>query len=394
MDIHIPTMILAIVTVSLTLAVAVALVSHRDQRDGLRLWAGGLTVFSIAYALMALRDQVSVLVSVVLVNVLLSVTFALLAEGLYQFQQRMPSRSLLWLPVLVMAVAAWWARDDPPARVVVNALVIIVQCLMMGRVLLEQRGQLVGRGWYFFLGGLTLMVLTLLARVLTIARGDVEITSLFSPNRMQSLTFLVAMVSDVLLSLGLVLMGKEQTDERNRQLVMHDELTGLGSRRYVLECLSRQLLQSRRTGYPLTVLMLDIDHFKRVNDLYGHLSGDRALKAVATCLTGRLRGQDVAGRFGGEEFLMVLPHTDAAGGRVVAENLRRTIAAHHVTSLDGREMPITVSIGVYQHVLAGEQEAEGVIGCVDEVMYVAKRNGRNRVEVARSPVTTPAELAA
>jgi diguanylate cyclase (GGDEF)-like protein len=382
MEVHVPTMLLAVVMVSLTLTIAVAMVSHRHHGDGLRLWALGLLLNTVAFVLYGLRGRVPDVVSVFGANVMLSVTYATFAQGLYQFQQR-AAPGWVWCPVVAMMVLLLSLPAHQPTRVIGSSAVLTWQCLLMLRVLAQRRRQTVGRGQYFFMGGLILMAGTLACRTLATAWGGVAMTSLFSYNWVQTMTFLMAMSSTVLLSFGLVLMNMEQADERNRQLLMQDALTGLASRRYVLDSLSRHLLSARRTGNPLTVLMLDIDHFKRVNDLYGHLSGDEALKAVSTRLVSRLRGQDVAGRFGGEEFLMVLPHTDAAGGQVLAESLRKVIADHPVPALDGRPMPLTVSIGVHQYAWPELESPESLIAAADEALYAAKRRGRNRVEVSQ-----------
>ena len=130
--------------------------------------------------------------------------------------------------------------------------------------------------------------------------------------------------------------------------------------------------------------MLDIDHFKRVNDEYGHLVGDAALRHVAHALKARLRGQDMLGRFGGEEFLAILPATEAAGGGLrLAETVRAAVAASPMLAGDERAIELSVSIGVAQVELGSGTDAQAVVRAADMAMYRAKTSGRNRVRLAQ-----------
>jgi diguanylate cyclase (GGDEF)-like protein len=178
---------------------------------------------------------------------------------------------------------------------------------------------------------------------------------------------------------GVVLMTNERADERNRLLAMQDELTGLSNRRFIMEALALQLAQARRNSKPVSVLMIDVDYFKSINDTYGHLSGDRVLRNLATSLRSRLRAQDMAGRWGGEEFLVVLPDTDAAGATILAGNLRAEVEDARWSAQDGRSIPLTLSIGVHTCDSATE-ELDTVISAADQALYRAKQAGRNRVE--------------
>jgi diguanylate cyclase (GGDEF)-like protein len=176
-------------------------------------------------------------------------------------------------------------------------------------------------------------------------------------------------------------MTKERSDERYRNLALHDELTGLDNRRAILRSLEQQASLARRSAQPLTLLMMDIDHFKRVNDSFGHVEGDKVLRMVANSITARLRTQDLVGRFGGEEFLALLPATTAQGGYELAEALRKGIAESRIAAPDGRTIAGTISIGVHQ---VGESSGEALadlINAADQALYRAKDNGRNRVEI-------------
>jgi diguanylate cyclase (GGDEF)-like protein len=150
-----------------------------------------------------------------------------------------------------------------------------------------------------------------------------------------------------------------------------------------------ELARAARTGTAPAVAMLDIDHFKTVNDTYGHLAGDRALHAIAAVLTGALRRYDRAGRFGGEEFAVLLPGTGADEARQIAERLRENIAATAITVDGGPALHVTVSIGVAVPRSPGCGLTE-LIATADAAMYEAKRAGRNRVHVAWTRIPVPA----
>jgi diguanylate cyclase (GGDEF)-like protein len=191
---------------------------------------------------------------------------------------------------------------------------------------------------------------------------------------------LVFMLTIILITMGLVMMAKERADALNRTLALQDELTGLHNRRAIHKLLEQQLALARRNGQALALLIVDIDHFKKINDDHGHLSGDLALRTMADGLRRRLRGQDIAGRWGGEEFIVILPGTDAAGACGLAENLRRSAEQARLVALDGRPIGLTISIGVHALDAASGDARDDMIAAADRALYLAKQNGRNRVE--------------
>jgi diguanylate cyclase (GGDEF)-like protein len=181
------------------------------------------------------------------------------------------------------------------------------------------------------------------------------------------------------LLLGLIaLRGRQDSRLRVelRQLSVTDDLTGLPNRRSFRSSLTRELSRSARSRRPTCLLMLDLDHFKRVNDTFGHGAGDRVLASFAELLAAGMyrSGIDVAARVGGEEFAVILPETDEAGGEFVAERLRIDVMAH------AADMLTTVSIGVA--VSHDGDEADSLLRAADRALYAAKAQGRNCVFVA------------
>jgi diguanylate cyclase (GGDEF)-like protein len=167
-----------------------------------------------------------------------------------------------------------------------------------------------------------------------------------------------------------------QYHETIYRMTIMDGLTGVHNKRFLLETLEREIPRARRHERPLTLLMLDIDHFKGINDNFGHLAGDYVLKELATALKSRLRPDDVISRYGGEEFAIVLPETPNEGGTKIAEELRHLIEEHAFT-FETEEIKVTVSIGVAQ--LAEGLDELAFIKAADDRLYAAKRGGRNRV---------------
>jgi diguanylate cyclase (GGDEF)-like protein len=161
-----------------------------------------------------------------------------------------------------------------------------------------------------------------------------------------------------------------------------DSLTGLPNRRAVQEALKRMIAQAGRTLAPMAVLLLDLDHFKQINDTYGHDRGDAVLAAVGEVLAGALRTSDFVGRNGGEEFVALLPDTGVDGALEAAEKLRTAIGR---LTLPGIDRPITASVGaaVYPNTAA---DAESLLRLTDRALYAAKASGRNRSELADTPV--------
>ncbi|CAO3434413.1 response regulator receiver modulated diguanylate cyclase [Azospirillum doebereinerae] len=171
-----------------------------------------------------------------------------------------------------------------------------------------------------------------------------------------------------------------QTDTRQMAQTLHaasqtDPLTDLPNRRHMIERLESELGRIARHGGGFTLIMLDIDHFKAINDDFGHTVGDMALVETARLLRQNLRNHDLCARWGGEEFLILLTQTDQEQAQVVAEKLRRLVAGHRIPHRD-HDIRLTVSLGVATH--RPDWSAHACIQAADDALYVAKRAGRDR----------------
>jgi len=172
-----------------------------------------------------------------------------------------------------------------------------------------------------------------------------------------------------------------QLAQELKELAIHDPLTHLFSRRHFFEVAATEMARARRGHRPAAVIMVDLDHFKKINDTLGHQAGDLVLVETAARFRKALRTSDVICRYGGEEFVLLLPETDAAAALGVAERLRTAIASRGIAS-EGAELQVTASFGVSALSAAMPESIDDLVRAADEALYRAKLAGRNRVELA------------
>lgn len=184
---------------------------------------------------------------------------------------------------------------------------------------------------------------------------------------------ILTLVNEAALALELV-----ELYEHTRKMSITDGLTGLVNYREFYQCLGKELERARRYGHNISLLMVDVDDFKKYNDSYGHLAGDFALKKIAALLNSCVRTSDVVARYGGEEFVVIMPESTPAGALMLAERIKTEIAQHDFLETSGETARLTVSIGIYttdqEHV-----SEETVVKFADEAAYLAKNSGKNRV---------------
>ena len=383
-----PTLLLMIVVMSGGMAFAVLFVSHRPRKahDSLPWWGGGLLLNTLAFIAFASLRSTNLAGMLVVGNVLMSASVAAALRSLTLYCQVTVPRSWFWSPLICVALISVGLIGQPLWRVPLVDLIIAVQTVLAACVALRPvtvaADVPVERGRILLIGGMLLIAAVYLMRISVVVLGNADVTRLFSPDWSQTLSYMLGLIGILFSTLGFVLMHQERSEQLYRRQALQDALTGVANRRAIMASLSQVLAFSARCGGPVAVMMIDIDHFKRVNDRHGHLVGDMVLSEVAGRMKRRLRNQDLLGRYGGEEFLAVFPGTDRNGALRIAEDLRRQFADRAI-HVPGLEIGITLSIGVHCCLSGpGSSAVDAMIEAADQALYAAKTAGRDRVEFA------------
>lgn len=393
---HVPTMLAMIIASSLMMAASMAVVGWGRRRDGLGRWAAALLVNAIGHLLIMLRGLIPDVLSIVVGNLMLSSVFVGLIAAVYQFQGRPVRWPLLLAPPALVLVFVSVFIDNFPARVSFVGLAIGLQAVWALLAALSQRNVTVGRGQWLLVAGLALEALVLGGRAVVALSTHSDATSILQSSALQTLTFLATFSVVLVSSVGFVFMSRDRADENNRVLAALDPLTGVANRRSLIAALDRDVARAQRMREPMALMMVDIDHFKDVNDQYGHPAGDRVLCSVVNVLRQRVRAQDLVGRYGGEEFMVLLPDTGLVGAEQLARELCKAVEESRCPAdgVPGPGIAVTVSIGVFGGRLESGDSWDMLIAAADRALYQAKNNGRNRVEVATGLRRPSAQLAA
>lgn len=381
MTLDILTMLTMIVITNLVMTLAIVEIARGSSVPGMRAMAVGMAINTAVYISFGLYGRIPPLVSVVLGNTCGALTITFMQLAIVQLRGQRIAMPLLAAPPLLQVVLSVALIDAIGPRLITANAVFAVQQSVLLWTLLRRGPAGEGRGHGILIATVSMLLVMFLLRSLSIALDLQPAQPLNAGGLLNTMTFVATYLAVVMLAFGFVLAAMESTAEQNRRLAMEDVLTGLPNRRAMMDILQHRIGASRRSGRPLTVLALDIDHFKNVNDRYGHPAGDEVLRNFAATIKQRLRAQDIAGRVGGEEFLVILPDTDPAGGVALAEALREAVATTPLRA-DGHTVTLTVSIGVHGVTEIGADfDDTDLIRRADSALYRAKQSGRNRVEL-------------
>jgi diguanylate cyclase (GGDEF)-like protein len=204
------------------------------------------------------------------------------------------------------------------------------------------------------------------------------------PMLLSILSVLILFLGGIYYFISQLLKKINEAQQKLEALANIDDLTQLYNRRYFFERFNQEVERAKRYQRPLSCIIMDIDFFKHVNDSYGHLAGDRVLIDIAQILKNNCRQSDLAGRYGGEELIILLPETDVAGAMIIADRIRQMIEEHQTVDDKGAIIGVTVSLGVAS--LTGTElknldKNERIVQYADDALLVAKKGGRNRIEL-------------
>ena len=378
--IDIQTFLLALGIGNVSFAVLVALYNHRAAPNAaVRLWMWARLGLGAAQLLGGMRSQPEPgpLALLEAAGWVLSIALEVAAYCVF-FGFRRWQRVLYPLAALVFALVLAAARAGA-SYAQLTALVAVIVALStaaLAVILLRPHQasvsllqQVIGLNGAVFALAIGLWVFT------GLMQGD---TASFPPGPVQAFVYLAGYLLMIVNGFGFVLLCKQKDDGEMVRLATTDFLTGLANRRAFFEQAERARLLTARLHKPIALLMLDIDHFKQINDRFGHATGDEALVVFAETARAVLREHDIMGRLGGEEFALALPGTDLEGAVHAAERLREAVTeAPIITS--GNPYTMTVSIGVV--VVEPNEELTAALARADRALYTAKSAGRNRVEI-------------
>jgi len=352
-----------------------------EHKGGLYYLSASMGVGGLAFILIALQDLMHPLLGVWLASLGISASASLGLLAITAFQRQRLPVAILWGPVAIVAVALPMYLHEVIRGVLTSTLLLITQYSFSIFLLFRARRQTAGFGQYLMLCGCLLHVLMLVLQAAAILAGHDATPPMGSSHIAQGAYLSIfAMVN--LFSIGYVLMIRECHDERYRHLALHDRLTQCWNRVHLEQVAVLEMERLRRYGTPVALAILDIDHFKQVNDSYGHTTGDKVLRCFATTARACIRSTDVLARWGGEEFILLLPASGYAAVACLTERIRAEFAASLPEGL-----PITLSAGYAS--CQTTDTWEDWFGRADTALYKAKTGGRNRVE-PEMPLQPPA----
>lgn len=365
---------------SLLMAFTLWLSSVPRFQDGLSKWCLALILQSITWGLYGTFDTTSYLIHNIAADLILAISWALKLLSLLEFRHIASNKikltgyiSISCLLFLGMALLHPTAATDS-LRAVLFAWITFELGLTVSHIqdLPSSRVRLLMASVYFLLSfGFFWKAYRIISGI------DFESTQ----NQTQVIIILIGYSFILLSTFCMLLMHKERSDHSNYLLAVTDPLTGIYNRRKFTEHLEKALVYASQTGKNTSIIMVDIDHFKKVNDDYGHLIGDEVIKAIVEKIKSCLRKQDILMRFGGEEFFALLPGEEKQNAMFVADRIRDCIAQKPIR-LNGLSIPITVSIGVStasRDAVETQETKEALFHTADKALHQAKNAGRNRV---------------
>ena len=365
-------------------AVSIAFAAMRGSSRVIGAWGVAMLVLAAGMLGLALRDLIPDWISIVAANTMIVAAMVLTLRSLRRFLGSRPRDLLGWgltgaLFVYLLLFALVWPSNVARTVAISTAVAIMA---VRAALLLHQLAPAACRLSCRF----TEIVLWLTA-AMTAVRGVgiliVPSEDMMAPGPLNAATFLFYAAFIIVATLGAMWMEIESLQGDLVRSAHYDSLTGIYNRGTFLEECARELSRCARGGSAFSLAVFDLDHFKLVNDRYGHPVGDRVLKSFAEVLRASIRKHDTVGRYGGEEFALLMPHTGKDTAARVAERVRREVETRGVM-VDARRIEVTVSGGVAAYGPDGE-DWDTLLSAADTALYAAKDAGRNRIVIANTP---------
>ena len=382
MAFEVNTLFLLTIDVEAILGLLLLLVWGQNTRiRAVAWWASAHLMRATSVMLYGLYGTVPDLISIDLANVLLFSSFGVTWNGARIFNGRAPLPGSLIAGAVAWLLASQWPGFETGAQVrgQLSSMIIVTYTWLTAYEFWRGRREPLVSRWpaiaLFITHGAMFILRTPLNAILHDRQGDHILASAWI-----NVLSLEAFLMTIATAFILLAMSKERTELRHKTAAMTDPLTGLLNRRAFLADAEALLAQQIQRDRPIGVLLVDLDHFKSINDRFGHAVGDKVLQVFANTAQENLRETDLVGRLGGEEFTVVLADAAADNAYLVADRLRNAFAANAAV-IDGQVLHATASVGVAV-IVDPRQDLAMLIRLADQALYLAKARGRNRVEVA------------
>lgn len=367
--------------VSLLGALAIYFESRQPGTRAMGVWGAGLIVVAVGYALIAMRGAIPDLLSITVANTLLMGANLIFYRSLRIFGGKSVDDPLGLAALAATTILIYVFSEIAPNLGLRVVAVSTISGFLFLRNALELRGMAppeVRISRRFMESVYWLVVALMVFRVAASLHSPG--VDLMAPSVSQSVFFLAVLLLTTAGSFGMFWMEIQYLHLELARQAARDSLTGMLNRRAFMAEFERELARVRRGGTVLSLAMFDLDHFKKLNDLYGHPAGDEVLRSIAATMQASIRQPDILGRYGGEEFALLMPDTDADMAMRVAGRIRVAVQMHGV-EWNGRPLSITLSGGIAAFGVNGVT-SDALIAAADAALYEAKRAGRNRILAA------------
>ena len=371
-----------VMSMLLTFMLSMMLAITRKHHKGLHgpgYWAVGNLVIGLGMVLVLM--QLDAPKSIFLPGMaLIGVGLSLYINGIQAFVNKKPDHRIPpAVFLLLIAIEAYFMLQQQDMRMtaILSAIVFSVIYFYCARLTFSRDEGIVGTLFWITSSLYLLMAILMLGRALYTTQVDIAVFDSFAAWPVNAYTFMLGAVSQFFISSLFVLMLSYKLNQKLESFATIDGLTGVLNRRGLEDAAVKMQDICKRINLSMAILLIDIDHFKKVNDKYGHLTGDDVLRHLSKEIAKILRSSDVLGRYGGEEFCVFLPNTNESEAVGLAERIRAGVEANPFKNVS-ESIKATVSIGVADSVRAG-YDFKGLVATADSAMYGAKNAGRNRV---------------
>jgi diguanylate cyclase (GGDEF)-like protein len=379
MAVDLKTLLVLVAAADLAVAIVLAAWAGRRLRFGIAGWIGSLFVRALAISVLVakLEPQAAVLV---VSAALLALSMSFQASAMLSYDgRRFPD----WAHAAMMAGVAipfTIIGTDAVNTVLFGGLVFGILLGVLAAIAFQIHPVVRGRTRARTVLAITYVAgsFAFVSRALSAMMSAEPLQAFTSPTTFQSATFVAAAVAAIVSTFGFLMLHKERADGEAVRMATIDPLTGAYNRRTFHDIAERELGRARRAGQPFSIIVVDIDHFRPVNEQHGIHTGDEVLRRVADLIRSALRKEDMLVRYGGEEFLVMLPEVPGPGAVVVAGRIRKAVEAETI-QFEGKSLRLTVSVGVSARLDEGPESIENLLTRADDALALAKQRGRNRV---------------